>query len=110
MLVSTNVIAVPKGTVPNDFEANGLTYNYRVLFELNQADLAVEVITCSDDMKYAYVSPEDFNDPQTQMLITNSIVNFLQDLKLIDTQNIGEKTDSVEQSAEEVISTEEKID
>jgi hypothetical protein len=82
-----------------DFEMNGLQYRYKIIQELEQVNLAVEVITCDDDHKIAYLSPEDFEDNNTQMLISTNIVDFLKEINLLnptDTEVDVTKLDTVE--------------
>jgi hypothetical protein len=88
MIVSTNLMACPKDMVPQNFEMNGLTYMYKVIQELEQVNLVAEAITCDDDHKVAYLSPEDFDDQNTQMLISTNIVDFLKENNLLNSQNI----------------------
>lgn len=84
MIVSTNVLAYPKDKELVDFVANGLSYHYKQVQELTQANLVVEVITCTEEAKFAYISPEDFQDEATRLFLSSEIVNFLQELKILD--------------------------
>ncbi len=99
MIVSTNVLAYPKDKELVDFEANGLSYKYKSVQNLTHASLVIEIITCEEDNKVAYISPEDFQDEATRMFLTSEIVNFLNELNLMS-QPVAEATVGVPESDE----------
>lgn len=106
MVVSSNVLAIPKQAEFKDFEANGLRYHYKKILELNHADLVVEIILCNDEQPSAYLSPTDFDEQETQMYISNEILKFLQELNILAKPEVEEEVPMVTETETSTEATE----
>lgn len=117
-IVSTNIIAFPKTTHPTNLLANGLQYHYKLVQELEQSNLYIEIISqvTEEDaevvptIQTTYLSPEDFDDEMIRAVISKEILDFLFELGLIkenefDTaqQRLEDETPSDEEAEAEAV-------
>jgi hypothetical protein len=97
-IVSTNIIAFPKLIQPTNLLANGLQYYYKLVQNLEQSNLYIEIISQVQEeaedavegtevvptIQTTYLSPDDFGDEMIRAAISKEILEFLLELNLIE--------------------------